>query len=56
MSVKLTKNRTCPYCKKRVLEYNDDTEWVATKRRIKQYFHHSCFEEMVKESKVKYKN
>ena len=44
MSVKLAKKkRACPYCKK-----------VVTKRRIKQYFHHSCFVEMVKESKVKY--
>lgn len=53
MSRRIFVNRVCPICKIGVAEYSldNDSEWLLTKRGLKQYFHHSCYDKMIQRQK-----
>lgn len=61
MGRKLIVNRTCPLCRNlvpdvpdyilRTSEDHQNVEWVQTKRGLKQYFHTSCYAEMIERQK-----
>lgn len=53
MSRRIFVNRVCPLCKMNVPEYSldNDAEWLLTKRGLKQYFHHSCYDKMIEQQK-----
>lgn len=53
MSRRMFKNYICPLCNEHVEEYSidNDTEWLLTKRGLKQYFHHSCYDKMIERQK-----
>lgn len=53
MSRKIFVNHSCPFCNGHVPEYapDNDSEWLFTKRGLKQYFHTSCYAKMVERNK-----
>ena len=53
MSIKMIVNRICPLCGEHVAEYSvdNDSEWLLTKRSLKQYFHRSCYDKIIEHQK-----
>lgn len=53
MSIKMIVNCICPLCGEHVAEYSvdNDSEWLLTKRSLKQYFHRSCYDKIIEHHK-----
>lgn len=53
MSIKMIANSICPLCGEHVAEYSvdNDSEWLLTKRSLKQYFNRSCYDKIIEHQK-----